>query len=240
MTITADQVMTLTGIALNDVGNNRWQLPELCQWINEAVKAIVLAKPSSTATSITLNLAAGTYQTVGTSYLSLLRVVRNISAAGPPRVGGRFIAITSRDMLDSQVPYWHDSAQTPYKKEVRQVCFDEETPRDFYVYPGNDATGIVEVVVSKLPTAIAATGDAYALASYTGQDVGLPDIYLPPLLDYVLYRALSKDSPDAAPQSAMAHYQVFATALGIRASVEAANSPNRQGAAQAVAKSGGG
>ncbi len=239
MPITARQVMELAGIALNDVGGNRWPFAELCLWINEGVGAIVLAKPSASSLTVVLRLQAGTYQTIGADYLALLRMVRNIDAAGPPRVGGRFIAVTSRAALDAQMPYWHDQSRTPYRKEVRQIVFDDAAPLDFYVYPGNDGTGMVEAVVSKLPPAIVATGDPVEIASF-GQDIGLPDIYLTPLLDYILYRAFSKDSLEANPGAAAARYQAFTVALGAKAQVDAIQNPNRQGAAQVVARPGGG
>lgn len=225
MSITAAQVMTLAGRILQDEDATRWTLPELADWINEAVKAILLAKPSAHSETEVLSLSEGTYQTVPDGSLSLLRVVRNITSEGPPRVGGRIVRVTTRDALDAQEPYWHDPTRVPYKKEVRQFVFDEEEPESFYVYPGNDGTGKVEAVLSKLPTAIAASGDADTLASYA-QDIGLQDVYLPPILDYVLYRAMSKDDEAGNPAGAIMHFQAFSTAVGLKVQVEGANSPN--------------
>ena len=129
------------------------------------------------------------------------------------------------DALDAQAPYWHDPRQTLYKNEVRQFVFDEESPRSFYVYPGNDGTGKVEAVLSELPAVIAASGDPTLLASY-GQDIGLQDVYLSAILDFVLFRAMSKDDDAGNPAGAVAHYQAFATAVGLKTQVEGANSPN--------------
>lgn len=217
MTITATQVMTLAGRVLNDEDAVRWTKPELAEWINEAVKAILLAKPSANSVTDVLSLAVGTYQAIPEQYLSLLRVVRNITTIGPPRVGGRIIRVTTRDALDAQEPYWHDPTRTKYKKEARQFVFDEESPQSFYVYPGNDGTGKVEAVLSKLPTPIA--------ADYT-QAIGLQDIYLSPILDYVLFRAMSKDDEAGNPAGSVAHFQAFAVAVGLKTQVEGANSPN--------------
>lgn len=225
MSITAAQVMTLAGRNLQDEDAVRWTFPELADWINEAVKAILLAKPSANSVTDVVTLGAGTYQTITSGYLSLLRVVRNITTVGPPRVGGRIIRVTTRDALDAQEPYWHDSTKTPYKSEVRQFVFDEEAPLSFYVYPGNDGTGKVEAVMSKLPTSIAASGDPTLLASYN-QDIGLQDIFLSPILDYVLFRAMSKDDDAANPAGAAMHYQAFAAAVGLKVKVEGANSVN--------------
>jgi hypothetical protein len=225
MTITAKQVMILAGRLLQDEDAVRWTLPELAEWINEGVKAVLLAKPSANSVTDVIPLVPGTYQVIDDQYLLLLRIVRNIAIDGPPRVGGRVIRVTTRDALDAQAPYWHDPRQTPYKKEVRQFIFDEESPRSFYVYPGNDGTGKIEAVMSKLPAKILASGDANALASYDA-DIGLQDIYLSPILDFTLFRAMSKDSDGGNPMGAAAHYQAFATAVGLKTQVEGANSPN--------------
>lgn len=225
MAVTAAHIMTLAGRVLGDEDATRWRLPELCAWINEAVKAILLAKPSAYSTTITIDLISGTYQPLSDDCLALLRLVRNIKAATAPLVGGRIIRVTTREALDAQAPYWHDPDHTPYKKEVRQFVYDEEAPRSFYVYPGNDGTGHVEAVVSKLPTLISPSADEHALASY-GQSIGLADTYLSPILDFVVFRAMSKDDVSANPLGAMAHYQAFAAAVGLKTQVEGANSPN--------------
>lgn len=227
MAVTAAEIMTKAGRVLNDENAVRWTLPELLDWINEGVSAIVLAKPSASSQTAVLSLVAGTWQQIGSSHLSLLRPVRNITSEGPPRVGGRVIRVTEGATLDAQAPDWHSQTQ---KKEVRQVVFDPSDPRSFYVYPPNDGTGKVEAIVSDLPATIAATGDASALASYATA-IGLDDIYEVPLLDWVLWRAMSKDDEGGSPAGAMAHYQAFALALGVKTKVDAAKNPNAGAAA---------
>lgn len=225
MAITAAQIMIAAGRVLNDEDATRWTFPELAAWINEGVKAIALAKPSAVAQTVTISLSAGTWQGLAADQLSLLRVTRNITAIGPPRKGGRIIRMTTHAALDASAPDWHNPDKVPYKKEVRQCVYDEDAPRSFYTYPGNDGNGIIEAVVSKLPTAIVASGDESLLASYD-QDVGLPDVYLPPLTDYALYRAFSKDETEGSPGAAVRHYQAFAGAMGLKVKVAHSSNPN--------------
>jgi hypothetical protein len=225
MALLASTIMTLAGRALNDESAVRWTYAELCAWINEATGAVMLAKPSANSINVNFALIVGTLQSIGASDLALLRLVRNIESAGPPLMGGRVIRPTTRDILDAQAPDWHSPRKTPYKKEVRQFVYDEENPRAFYCYPGNDGTGIVEALVSRLPTKVVASGAVDALSSYA-QDVGLQEIYQAPLLEYVLFRALSKESPEASSALAAMHYQAFAGAVGLKIQVEGANSPN--------------
>lgn len=229
--LTGRQIMEAAGILLQDEGNVRWPLKELCAWVNQGVDAILLAKPSASSTSVVLTLAAGTLQSVPQSGsptpLRLLGITRNITAIGPPRVAGRMIRPTERALLDAQDPYWHDGKRTPFKTEVRQFTFDEENPLEFYVYPGNKGGGMVEAVVATRPPALTAAADDAAIASYEG-DVGLSQVYSGALVDYVCYRAQQKDDFAANSGRAAIHYQNFATAIGIKIQVEGATSPNRE------------
>lgn len=214
--------MEQAGIVLLDEDHIRWPLAELASWINLAVKAIVLAKPSASSRSIVIELAEGTLQHVpqtGTpTPLGLLRIVRNIEKVGPPRVGGRIVNATPRAALDAAEPDWHNPRRVRFRKEVRQYVFDESTPLEFYVYPGNDGTGLVEAAVSVLPAAVAPTDD---LAAWD-VEIGLPEPYSEPVLNYVLYRAYAKDDP----AKSSGYYSQFATAIGIKIQVEGASSPN--------------
>lgn len=219
-------LLTRAATILQDADNTRWPLPELVNWINDGMRAVVLAKPSANAQSVVLPMIVGTLQSLtDASHLQLLRLPRNIAAAGPPRVGGRIIRPTTRELLDSSAPGWHDPSETPYKKEVRQYVYDEENPREFYVYPGNLGTGLVEAVVSVLPTLLTASGDPAALASYDAT-LGLVEPWNVALLDFVLYRAFAKDDVAADVSRARLHYQAFATAVGIKIQAEGSNSPN--------------
>ena len=214
--------MEQAGIVLLDEDHIRWPLAELASWINLAVKAIVLAKPSASSRSIVIELAEGTLQHVpqtGTpTPLGLLRIVRNIEKVGPPRVGGRIVNATPRAALDAAEPDWHNPRRVRFRKEVRQYVFDESTPLEFYGSPGTDATGLVEAAVSVLPAAVAPTDD---LAAWD-VEIGLPEPYSEPVLNYVLYRAYAKDDP----AKSSGYYSQFATAIGIKIQVEGASSPN--------------
>jgi len=214
---------------LIDEDNVRWPLVELADWINEGVKAILIAKPSAHSETHVISLQKGTLQTVSTAGvptpLALVRVVRNITAEGPPRVGGRIVTPVESEILDAQEPYWHDDRHTRFRREVKHVVFDEDAPLEFYVWPGNDGTGKVEAIIATMPAPFAADGPDDDIASYAG-DVGLPEPYSAPLLDYVLFRAFSKDDLEGASARASTHFQLFANAIGLKIQVEGATSPN--------------
>lgn len=226
---TGREILERAGVLLSDEEYVRWTLPELCDWLNEAQRAIVLAKPSACSRTVIIDLAEGTKQSVPQTGsplpLMLLNIVRNVASAGPPIKGGRIITAVERAVLDAQEPYWHDPRRTPYRAEARHFIYDEAVPLEFYVYPGNNAQGKIEAAISVLPTRLEASGDENDIASY-GQALDLPEPYSVPLLDYVLFRAQSKDDTAGNAGRATAHYQTFAAAVGLKVQVEGATSPN--------------
>lgn len=218
-------IMVQAGILLNDTAHVRWTLAELCLWINDAVKATILAKPSASSGTAVLSLSEGTLQTLDAPYLSLIDVTRNITSEGPPRVSGRVITMAKRSDLDAQNPGWHSNAEVRFAKEVRHVMFDELNPREFFVFPGNNGQGKIEAVVATQPTALAASGDPELEASYAGS-IGLPEPYSVPIVDYVCYRAQSKDDIGGDAGRASVSFQAWAAAVGLKVQVEASHSPN--------------
>jgi hypothetical protein len=222
------EIMVRVGVLLQDVSHVRWPLTELRDWINEGVKATILAKPSASSAPRVLTLAEGTLQQIpqsGTPLpLALLSVVRNIVTTSP-LVAGRIITPTTHQVLNAQIPNWHDNRFQRFTKEVRHVVFDEQVPTHFYVFPGNDGTGKIEANLSVLPAPLAATGAVDAEASYAAQ-IGLSELYTPVIVDYVCYRAHSKDDLAGNAGRAMTHFQAFAAAVGLKTQVEAATGPN--------------
>lgn len=229
---TARDVFEKVGILLNDTGQftsvRRWPLPELCGWLNDGIGAIVLQKPSATAKSVTLPLVRGTLQSIPDGYISILRPVRNMKSPSSDRQPRRTISVVAEEQLSSLNPTWHDEYSVRYSQQVKHFIFDEANPRAFYVYPGNDGAGAVELVLCAALIKIEPIDPTKAdeLASY---DVNIPleDIYSGVLLDYVIYRARSKDAQESGSATRAAlHYQQFANALGIKINVEANTSPN--------------
>jgi hypothetical protein len=219
-------LLSRAAIVLQDVEHKRWPLAELVGWINDGQSALVAIKPSANAKSVALAMQTGTLQALNDpTHFMLLRLPRNIASLGPPRVGGRAIRPVDRETLDASQPMWHDRATVPFRREVRQYIFDEENPSEFYVYPGNDGSGLVEAIVSVLPAALTATGDPTSINSYSAT-LALSDPYPLIVLDYVLSRAFSKDDIGADPGRAAAHMGAFMSALGAKAQAETTQSPN--------------
>lgn len=229
MAVQASEILSRAQTLIQDNTGIRWPLPELAGWLNDAMREVALHKPSASSRSTVLDLIAGTRQTIPEGALMLLRVIRNLGAGSSEsnRIGARAVRIVNRDVLDTQHPDWHDETITAQKQEVRHFVFDESDPTAFYVFPGNDGTGKVEALVSQAPEPITATGDS--LPDYAVQ-VPLPDIYANVLLDYVLYRAYSKDASFAENMDrANYHYIAFTNSLGVKTAGEYSQSASNAG-----------
>lgn len=220
MAFTATQVMKRASTILQDAGAIRWTPPELRDWLNEGLRAIVAIKPNAKAGNVILTLAAGTKQTLPEPYTVLSRVIRNVGVAPGNLPGNAVRVLQNREILDAQIPNWH--ALTPVA-EVAMVWSDLMALREFWVAPPNNGSGRVEATVGLLPSEVPLpAGGGLSIETYT-TNVDLPDIYQPILLDFMLFRAFSKDSaaPDAA-QRATTHLQLASTALQALGGGEAA------------------
>ncbi|UZV40817.1 hypothetical protein 12Stean4476_00055 [Erwinia phage Stean] len=228
---TARDLFEKAGILLNDTGEftaRRTSLQELCGWLNDGLTAIVLQKPSATAQTTTLKLAEGTLQELPAGFTSILRPVRNVRGDKSDRQPRKVLSVVSNETINAIKPGWHDSYSVPFAQQVKHFIFDEANPKAFYVYPGNDGTGYLEAVLSAVPAELEAKGEPEELSSYE-QPIPLDDIYFGVLLDYIIYRARSKDAQESGnAQRASLHYQQFANALGIQVTVETNMSPNNK------------
>lgn len=234
MTILAKDVIERARIVLQDEGNVRWTLPELRLWFNDALREIVALKPTAFSTSIVLSLAQGTRQQIPPEYPGLLKITRNLkSTVDAPRAGDRSIRTVDMEMLDASYPNWHDEEQTVASKVVRNAAYDSKELGTFWVYPPNDGTGIVEVVVSKIPAGIQLpTSNLDSIDSYNVEIAG-SDVYSNSIVDYVLYRAFSKEAQYAgSAQRAAAYYQQFASALGVTLTNDGLRNPNTKPTSQ--------
>lgn len=207
----ASEVIDRVRNILQDTTGVRWVDSELIQWINDAQREVVMYRPEAYSVNTNFQMTAGqTKQTLPVAALRLLDVVRNLGNGATP---GRAIRIINREIMDAQRPNWHsDTAEA----EVKHYMFDSRDPRTFYVYPKPSSAYWVELVYTAVPTTLTSTTGA----------ITVRDDFANALVDYVCFRAYTKDAEYAANgQRALAHYQAFATAMGIKSQVDAAFGP---------------
>lgn len=207
----ASAIIDRATIILQDESNVRWPRTELLKWVNDAQREIVLARPDALAENASIALAAGTKQSIPNTAIQLLDVVRNQN--------GRAIRMVSREIMDAQQPDWHTHTQS---STIKHFMFDVRDPKHFYVYPPAVVGTQVEAIYSTAPADV---------ASESGS-ISLNDVYANAMLDYVLYRAYSKDSDYAGnAQRATAHYGAFAQSIGLKTQTDTAVSPKAVGSA---------
>ncbi len=228
MAMSSSSIAAKAALLLVDETNIRWAVPEMAKWINAGCQEIVVWKPNSLTANVSMLLVAGTKQNlVGASFkntdsgaavtvapIQMIDVVRNMGTAGTEATAGRAVTGVAREILDTTLPEWHTIVGNG---EVKHFWFDAKDPKRFYVFPKATASPAthVEVVVSRAP-ANTLSDSASSLGS-NDIDAELGDIYESALVDYVLYRAYSKDSQHTANANrSQWHYEAFKAALGVK------------------------
>ena len=207
-TLTGANILARIKDILQDTTSVRWPEAELLRYINDAQREIVNYRPESSATTANVQLVAGTKQSLPSGGLRLIKVTRNMSDTSGGATGKRAIRIVNVDILNTQEPDWNDptvSGDAAHGTVVKHYIFDEDDPRNFYVYPGVSGNAYVEVVYSDSPTDL----------GNTSATISVDDIYANAIMDYVLFRAYQKDSEYAGnAQRANQHYQLFLNCIG--------------------------
>lgn len=202
--------------------NIRWPRTELQNWMNESYLAITLARPDANAKSGTFTCAAGTRQVLTAEFPSALRlldVTRNLAATSSYRV----IRLVSRSVLDDQRPGWHAETGTV---NIQHFTFDPRQPKEFFVYPPATTAAQVEVVYTDSPGSHSLTEEQLDPEGTNTEVIKLDDIYMSPVIDWILYRAYSKDAEYGAnEQRAQASYAAFNAAISTKNQVDAAVAP---------------
>ena len=213
MSVAVNDIVDKAEIILQDTTNTRWPAAELIGWLNDAQLQIVLEKPEASVTNESVALVLGTKQALPSTGITLIDVVRNMGTTGT--TPGNAMRIIDRKILDAQVPDWHSAANNAAVHT--HFIFDDRDPTNYYVHPGSDATNQIEIVYSSAPVTAAADGD-----------ITIPDVFANAILDYILYRAYSKDADYAAnAQRAVGHLQAFGMSLGKQQVGEGLIDPNR-------------
>jgi hypothetical protein len=211
MALTVSDVLLRASDIIQDQTNVRWPQEELLRYLNDARREISIARPDLYATTSTVTLTGGgTRYALPSDGVRLIDVTRNM----PSGAAGKAIRVVEREILDAQKPDWHTETASAV---VKHFMYDERNPRQYYVYPPATAGHQIEIVYGQTPT------DISVLSTPLSQE----DIYTGAIVDYICYRAFSKDSEYAGnAQRAQAHYQQFMNALGLGNKVNQITSPN--------------
>jgi hypothetical protein len=210
---TVASLLARAAVVLQDPTNIRWPQTELLDWLNDGQREIALYKPNACVKNVSLQLVAGTKQVLPADGVSLVDVVRNMGTNGS--TPGDAVRVVTREILDAQIKGWHSSTPSAAAKHYVYTPLD---PKTFYVYPPQPASGMgqVEVIYVAAPT------DATLVST-----ISIDDIYMTSLLNYILFRAYTKDAEYANnAQLATAYFAQFQGAMQGKTASEVASNPN--------------
>lgn len=206
---------------LQDTTAVRWPVLELQKWLSDAYREIILMRPDANTQTGTFTCVTGTRQvltTVFSSALRLIDVIRNVAATSDKSA----VRLVDRRTLDDQRRGWHGETATV---NIQHFMFDPKLPKEFMVYPPATSAAELEVVYSSVPAAHTLT-EAQLTNAATADVIEIDDSYANAILDYMLYRAYSKDAEYAAnAQRAVAHYQAMQSSLGVKTASDGAVQP---------------
>ena len=192
------EISTRVGYVLSDVDAIRWTEAERELWINDGIRELLGIVPSAYVKHETVQLQPGEVQQTPADCRKLMEV--RVSQK-PESFGWRCARLVSREMLSLTRPAWMNKIGDG---DVREYFYDPGDPDRFYVYPPQpDEPGVVELIYQAVPAWVE-LDDVFPLR----------EDYAMAVLNYVLYRAYSKDAEFAGnAQIALTYYQGFKAAL---------------------------
>lgn len=207
-TVTVATIIKRVNTLLVDPTFTRWPKQELLDYYNDATKAIVLVRPDAYTKNVEFSCVAGTKQALPSDALRLIEVLRNAN--------GKVVRFVPRKALDDSYPEWH-SGKTAVT--VDNYTYEERDPKTFYLHPGPAAAVKVDVIYSVAPQSKQLV-DVENIQTPALAD--LDDIYINPIIDFMLYRCFSKDAEYSANSNrAAGHYNAFLQQLGEKTQADA-------------------
>lgn len=200
------------------VAGVHWDARELTQYLNDGLLDIAMTRPDSVTTFAAAHaLTAGVRQTVPTGGFKLFEVLGNKT--------GNAVTPVDRRMLDACTPGWRIATGV---QDILHCIFDPREPAAWECYPPAASGATAALRYAAYPTPVTLPS-ASALPSAVSGNVPLPDLFVNPLREFILYRAKSKDA-EFAPGVLAASQQHLANAnrmLGAELAATAATAPRK-------------
>lgn len=198
---------------LQDVAGIRWTTAELLRWWSDGELDIVAHHhPEAWVQTTTMALELNkTRQTLPQNVLRLIDIPRNMGATGS--TPSKPVRQVSREFLDSTVPAWHSETGS---SGIAHFTYDPRDPRTFFVYPAQSAVVHVELVHAAAPVAVTSAAQAGTLGV----------LYDNALIEFVLYKAYSKDADaQGSAAAAQAHLALYQALVGGKSTADANAAP---------------
>ncbi|QIB67167.1 hypothetical protein G3T16_18925 [Kineobactrum salinum] len=159
-------------------------------------------KPQAFSAVVAAPLVAGAEQTLAAAHYRLLDVP------------GSAVTRVAKNHLDAEDMGWEGGEESA---TLYHYCYDENTPRIFYVYPPVIAGTELRITAAVYPDEV--TTDE--------SEIPLPETYLPTIVDYLLFRAYGKHSKAQGNERRSTEaFTRFAGGMGVKATNLGQTSPN--------------
>lgn len=206
---------------LQDEDSVRWSLSELQWWLNDGYRETLIFRPDSNTITGEFTCVAGPRQVLTTIFPAatrLVSVLRNTATTSNKYA----VRLVDRRVLDDQRKGWYTETASV---SIEEYMFDQRQPREFLVYPPATSAAKLEISYAQVPSPHTLS-EVQLDDLATTETIRIDDTFANCLLDYMLYRAYTKDAEqqDNAAR-AVAHYQAFQSSLGFSAQVAAAAQP---------------
>ena len=175
---TSRDIISEASRLLNDPRNEQWAVRELLDWVNEGLQALVTLLPNQFITYTTLTLVSGTKQVLPAGSVGIKTCIRSLDPTTSVPIGA--IGLIDFDVLDSYSPEWH---LAPPATPEEWAPDPSGNPLVFWVNPPAFAGAKVDVELISNPAVLQIDTTIPIEARYHSK-----------LVDYVVYRALSKDA----------------------------------------------
>jgi hypothetical protein len=188
----------------------RWADAELIDYCNAGIRQSIVLVPEANTVETVHDTGATlvSRQALPSGGIKFIKASRNYADDGTTEQG--VIRYAEKDALDTYDPDWEFDSTTKADGAnfFEHFIHDKREPKVFYVYPCPAAVNkMLGIVYSAVPTAHTVVGDTFAL----------DDEYLNAVIQYMVYRSLTKESrltmPAAMQQTLWTNYL---TALGLQ------------------------
>lgn len=215
MAFTANDYILDAAELYGDVDYDRIEAATWIRYLNAAIRTLILVRPDAGAVTEAVLLAVGSKQSLDTDVLRLLDVTHNMGLDGV--TVGAIITPVDRPHLDFANSLWPAATG---ETAVENYSYDANMPRTFYVSPPVHATTpvYIEITFTKLPTPITATTD----------DDDIDDMFFEPIVQFMLWKALSADDESVEFEKAQAHMTNFFNLLQVEMKASMGMGPERK------------
>ncbi|MDW6094055.1 DUF6682 family protein [Vibrio rhizosphaerae] len=192
--INVSKLIERAGSALVDSSFTLWSKGFHLDSLNDAIAALTMAVPKSSSKTADIEISAGQWKVSLPEDGYSLLAVNHCDGYGMEQID--LIRLTHL------YPDWRKQSDT----RPANWMFNPDDNQTFFIFPASESPVSIEIEYSR-----------YLSVASEEDDIDIHEIYSSPLLDYMMYRAYSRDGQAEAQQAkAVAHFQAFQMALGIQ------------------------